>query len=1302
MRQLTIDSKLVTSPIAFVIVLALANSGRAESPRFSIVENETIVFMGGTNMVRLQRAGYVEAMLTREFAEQKPRFRDLAWEADTVFRLGTVAERWRPDGFGDLEGQLKRVGATTIIAQFGMLESLAGLSGIENFKKAYGELVDRFLSVKSVRQVVLISPTPFEPPPDPLIPDLSKRNDDLERYVAAIKEIAAERNLRYVNLMTAKPVLTDNGMHVKPGAQIHVANEIVTELQLITPLESEFESLRQAILEKHRLWYDYWRPANWKLLYGDDAERQFTRGGENYIRFKDEWKLLLPLIERAEKRVWDIASGEPDPGLARPAPETLHADAAANIEKELASFSVPDGMKVNLFASEADGLTSPLAIRWDTEGRLYCTVTTTYPHVYPGHVPNDKIIVLEDLDHDGVADKSTVFADGLNIPTGIELGDGGVYVGQNTELLLLKDLDGDGVADSRRVVLGGFGNGDSHQTINSFVWSPGGELYFGQGDGCESRVETPWGSSDLFQAGFYRFRPKRLQLHPLLDDFMGPGNPWGVAFDEWGQIFSIDGAGGVAFLSPGQVPVSHRLKLRDIGEPGGYCGISFLDGPQFPESMHGQFMVGDYKRNRIKRFSVRPNGAAYDLKWEDPILQSSHRNFRPVDVKIGPDGALYVVDWYNPITCHQDDEYRHPDRDKAHGRIWRVSSASVGSPGMQPVGRDRYGIESLASPHHFDRYQAKRTLTARDPQKVATELDTWVQALDPQSARYEHHLYEALGAYATIEVVEPNLLNRVLDSPVPQARAYASRIVGRWHDRLDDPLSLLKERAIDEHRLVRLEAVMACAAVPSARSMEVAAIAADRSMDWSLKYAFEQTVHQLKPYWLPALRNGALTFAKTSQLAAVLNVTGGQDALQSLKTLVASEELPVEAKVSAIGSIFVVGDADDIQKYGFDVQTFHVDSSYDATFHARALERMVDVARFREIQPSEQIAAKLPALIDQPFTSLRTQAVTLAGVWKVNATDASVRDIAQDRSLPVELRAAAFQAIVNMQLGDAKDVLAGHAIPPHSNGIRAAAIRSLVEVDVALAAELAARFLGEVEFAREWSEVENAQRNHAVTLLIKFLDRERGGDALAMALPENAITPSTARMLLRSLFATGRSNNALYGVLSKLAGATAIVPDYRESYVRELAVDSRKSGDVVRGEALFKSLACSTCHQVDDASAGIGPELTAIGTTLSSSRIIEEILWPNRQVKEGYSVLQVTTVDGLVLQGFERRTKESQASRDIVLQDLSTRELITIEKDSIDDQHDAGSPMPAGLTAALDRKQLLDLLRYVTELGKIK
>lgn len=155
---------------------------------------------------------------------------------------------------------------------------------------------------------------------------------------------------------------------------------------------------------------------------------------------------------------------------------------------------------------------------------------------------------------------------------------------------------------------------------------------------------------------------------------MGPANPWGMAFDEWGQMFVVDGAGGVSCLSPGQIPAQNRLKLPRIGNPGGYCGIGYLDGGHLPEDLQGRFATGDFKANRVKIFSLSDDGAGFRLKWEEPLIRSSHRNFRPVDVNRGPDGAIYVVDWYNSIICHQDDAYRDPRRDKAHGRIWRISS----------------------------------------------------------------------------------------------------------------------------------------------------------------------------------------------------------------------------------------------------------------------------------------------------------------------------------------------------------------------------------------------------------------------------------------------------------------------------------------------------------------------------------------------------------------------------------------------------------------------------------------------------
>ena len=119
-------------------------------------------------------------------------------------------------------------------------------------------------------------------------------------------------------------------MHISAESQPRIASEIARKLGFQVPVDTNLETLRIAVIEKHRLWFDYWRPANWKLLYGDDSERVFTRGGEDYIPFREEWKKLLPLIERAEERVWQIASGADDPGPNRPVPEVLHGDPNAD------------------------------------------------------------------------------------------------------------------------------------------------------------------------------------------------------------------------------------------------------------------------------------------------------------------------------------------------------------------------------------------------------------------------------------------------------------------------------------------------------------------------------------------------------------------------------------------------------------------------------------------------------------------------------------------------------------------------------------------------------------------------------------------------------------------------------------------------------------------------------------------------------------------------------------------------------------------------------------------------------------
>ena len=140
-------------------------------------------------------------------------------------------------------------------------------------------------------------------------------------------------------------------------------------------------------------------------------------------------------------------------------------------------------------------LNKPIHMNFDAQGRLWVVSSEAYPMIEVGQSLPDRVLILEDTDHDRVADKSTVFADELLIPTGIAPGDGGVYVAQSTDLLFLKDADGDGKADVRRRVLSGFGTEDTHHNLHTLLFGPDGRLYMNQS------VYTPHRCGDTLRRG---------------------------------------------------------------------------------------------------------------------------------------------------------------------------------------------------------------------------------------------------------------------------------------------------------------------------------------------------------------------------------------------------------------------------------------------------------------------------------------------------------------------------------------------------------------------------------------------------------------------------------------------------------------------------------------------------------------------------------------------------------------------------------------------------------------------------------
>jgi len=822
---------------------------------FGMAADEIIVFTGQENLVREQKSGTLEAVLSIAHSAKNPRFRSMAWEGDTVY------EQWRDLNFGAWESQLKTVGATTVVCQLGQMEAFDGAARLPEFIAAYHRLLDQFSPITP--RIVLLSPTPFEKPVAPDAPDLTTRNTDAALYTKAIGEIAKQRGAVFIDLFTPlskrpanAPRLTDNGVHFNETGLAIVAEEIAGKLGATKPA-SDLTDLRGAIAEKNRLWFDCWRPANWSFVYGDRISQRFGKPGGDEPSLRESFENRKPLIAEWDGKIQALARGEkvsPPPAAAEPvkAPDVLSP------EEQLAGFTIAEGYEINLFAAETEGVIKPTQFSWDEKGRLYVACSSTYPQTIPGAKPSDFILVLQDTDGDGKADKSHRFAEGLTMVQGVEPGDGGLYVCDFDRIIHLTDTDGDGKADQTRIVFSGFGIGDTHQLVNSISHGPDGSLWFSQGLHAFSRVESPWGLAKLEKSGVWRLNKRTLRLDAFFNGGKAGHNCWGVAFDDYGQVFHKSGDRPDGYYT---VPGMVRLPNPDEYHPTGALfdsspkttALEIIGTKALPEDIQGCALIGGYFGSVVELHRFSDSGSGFKTEQLPRLLTSSNNSFRPVDVSIGPDGAIYIADWFNPVIGHYQASYADPQRDRSHGRIWRITAkgkAPIKQPelaSMKPIEL----FEQLRSPERWTRAQAKRLLFDAPREEVLAAADHWLTGLEKSDPDHERLLLELIGVYQAHETVRPELLDRLLSAKDARVRAYGNRVVGLSADRLDNPLKLLEKSIRDENPRVRLEAIVASSYVKKPESVGVATQALESPRDPFIDYALAQSVRSLKPVWQP-------------------------------------------------------------------------------------------------------------------------------------------------------------------------------------------------------------------------------------------------------------------------------------------------------------------------------------------------------------------------------------------------------------------------------------------------------------------
>jgi len=774
---------------------------------------------------------------------------------------------------------LTRLKADIIIAFFGYNESFQGEQGLENYKAELDAFIKHSLSQtyngKSAPQLAIVSPIAFENLSDKYdLPNGVKENKNLLMYAEAMKEVAASNNVLFVDafrpskawMEASDEPLTIDGSQLNDAGYARLSTLLADKLfGKVSPRSaSNRDMVHAAVLEKNWMWHNDYKIPNGVHVFG---RRYDPFGPDNYpfelTKIRELTAIRDTAIWRATKgEKMDLAMADQHTSKLPPVETNYNPEKNGSLEylygkDALSKLSVPPGYKIDLFASEEEfvDLANPVQLSFDNKGRLWVATMPSYPHYKPGDSkPNDKLIILEDTDGDGKADKQITFAEGLHLPVGFEFAPEGVYVSQGTNLVLLTDTDGDDKADKKEIILSGFDDHDTHHAHSAYAADPSGAIYMGEGVFLHTNVETSYGPVRATNGGFYRYSPQRHQLERTAQ--LAIPNPWGIAFDDWGENFFAETSGpDVRWMMPGSIKprygVSTAKSMNLIEEKHRVrptSGLEFVSSRHFPDDVQGDLLINNtIGFLGMKEHTMEDDGTGYTSHHRQDLVQSEDKNFRPVDMEFAPDGSLYLVDWHNILIGHMQHNARDPLRDHVHGRIYRITypSRPLVTPAKVAGASIEELLDNLKLPEFRTRYRTRRELRGRPVKEVIPQLKSWVAKLNIEDGRYEHHLLEALWVTWGLDHVDESLLHQVLQAKDYHARAAAVRVLRYSGHQIANQPELLMKAAQDEHGRVRLEALVAASWLDKEAGLPIVLEAGKKPLDEWMEDAYATAVAHL-------------------------------------------------------------------------------------------------------------------------------------------------------------------------------------------------------------------------------------------------------------------------------------------------------------------------------------------------------------------------------------------------------------------------------------------------------------------------
>ena len=948
----------------------------------------------------------------------------------------------------------------------------------------------------------------------------------------------------------------------------------------------------------------------------------------------------------------------------------------------IARMTVPEGFSVELVASEPD-IVNPVAMTIDERGRFWITESLEYPRRSPGP-GKDRVKILEDTDADGKADKFTVFMEGLNIPSGIAVGHGGVWVANAPDLLFVQDTDGDGKADKSEVVVTGFGRDDTHELPNSLTWGPDGWLYglngvfnpahvvYGPQNPNFKEGQKPWD----FTCAMFRIHPKTREFQVFCE---GTSNPWGIAFNDEGEAFVsacvIDHLWhltetGYYHRQGGPYP-PFTWKIESIvshkHQKAAYCGIHWYDSDAYPEQYRKKLYMGNIHGSCINSDSIERFESTYKATPETDLLSANDAWFMPVVQKTGPDGCLYILDWYDRYHCYQDANRDPAGIDRLKGRLYRLRYKDTPRANPEDMAKldDQELVIRLGSGNGYQRDIAQRLLTERmlldsDHKQLVENLTLALFLPGP-----DERLMPALGVLSASNHLSNELSQALMkNGVVPVAKAWVVRSAGDL-DTLPKPISdEIFELRNDPSPQVRLQVAIAAAKQESIPTIPtLVAVLAQAGDDPLVPRIVWQNLH-------PLLEK------QTAEFVAEVEKFNAADS-ESLSNPV------IELLPRAADRILSTGKPDTLAV----AQLVKLLLSNEATDESADRCLQLLTARIRSGEIAGASLTNIQAQLTDPLTKAMNQKLSRPSTLSAVELAASLRmqeginrasqlnSMTDDESIRLRLINSLITAHDDGGLIYAESLL----LTSRSADARRKAVQAIGRIGTAKATEALTRQLPKLPADVQPAVVEAMTDREESALELMAMVREK-------TVPQTLINANQAHKML------SLKSQPLTDLVTKHWGIVRTERDpARLQLISRMRNELRTSqGDPVAGRVVYKKL-CGQCHKIYGEGADVGPDITRNGRA-SFEQLLSNVFDPSLVIGAAYQGLTVVTKEGRVVSGLPIEDSPQR----VVLKVQGDKQEIIARSDIDEVVPSKLSLMPEGIEKQLQPQELHDLFAFIT------